>query len=106
MGEALNVALSARSRACCSLLLAIVAIGVVLFGAIYVAPEAAKIKTTAAEVESRAIQLKADHSHLSAQLETLRSSVTDLGTRLAAAEKGLATALGRLADDGGGGWQG
>ena len=80
MGEALNVALSARSRACCSLLLAIVAIGVVLFGAIYVAPEAAKIKTTAAEVESRAIQLKADHSHLSARLETLCDAMQDVSS--------------------------
>ena len=92
MGEgtkALGVATGARCYACAALFLSLVAFAGVGAGAFYGATEVLALKTAAGKVEAHASELKSMQSHLEQSLQTLRSTSSDLGSRLLAVERAL-----------------
>ena len=92
MGEgtkALGVANGARCCACFAFLFSLVGISVVAAGAFFAGTEVLALKTNSKQVEAQSSALKSYHAHLSSQLETLRTTSSDLGSRLAALEQKL-----------------
>ena len=92
MGEgtkALGVAKGARCCAVAAIFFALVAFAAVGAGAFFGASEAFALKSSASKVETLSSGLKSDQAHLEQQLQTMRSTNSDLGSRLLAVERAL-----------------